>query len=123
MRPIMNALRVVFRLGLLIGLGPAIQVLHAGAQTTSPAGAQPAPPGLSKLTGDDAKRARELEHAVAAALKADHWDEAIAKTEELLTLRTRAQGPKHFETVDAAWRLKTARRVAAMPKADRVAFE
>ena len=33
------------------------------------------------------------------------------------------QGPKHFETVQAEWVLKTFRRVAAMPKEDRVAFE
>ncbi len=78
---------------------------------------------MRKLTGDDAKRAEELDKAIEAALKADRWDEAIARAEELLALRTRVQGPKHFETVNAEWRLKTLRRVAPMPKEDRVAYQ
>ena len=77
---------------------------------------------MRKLTGDDEKRAEELDKAIETALKADRWDEAIARAEELLALRTRAQGPKHFETMDAEWRLKALRRVAPMPKEDRVAY-
>ena len=69
------------------------------AQTPSPKETPPQPQGLRKLTGDDAKRAEELDKAIEAALKADRWDEAIAKAEELLALRARVQGPKHFETV------------------------
>src|SRR5438105_2050404 len=107
MRSIMKALHVVFRLGLLIGLGMEFPVLPTAAQTTSPKEAQPPAPGFRKLTGDDATRAEELDKAIAAALKADRWDEAIARAVELLTLRTRALGPKHFETVNAEWRLKT----------------
>ena len=119
----MKALRIVFRLGLLIGLGIEIPGPPTTAQTTSPKEAQPPAPGLRKLTGDDARRAEELDKAIEAALKADRWDEAIARAEELLALRTRAQGPKHFETVNAEWRLKTLRRVAPMPKEDRVAYQ
>ena len=44
-----------------------------------------------------------------AALKADRWDAAIARAQELLALRTRVQGPKHYETVNAEWRLKALR--------------
>ena len=65
----MKALRVVFRLGLLIGLGIEIPGLPATAQTTSPKEAQPPAPGLRKLTGDDAKRAEELDKAIEAALE------------------------------------------------------
>src|SRR5262249_7552853 len=93
------------------------------AQASSPKGAQTPAPGLPMLTGDDAKRAAELDQAIDAALKADRWDEAIARAEELLALRAKVQGPKHFETVDAEWRLKTLRRVAPMPHQDRVACE
>ncbi len=118
----MKAFRVVFRLGLLIGLVIEISISPATAQSTPPNRAQPPAPGLLKLTGDDAKRAEELDKAVVAELKADRWDEAIARVEELVTLRTRIQGPKHFETVNAEWRLKTLRRVAPMPKEDRVAY-
>ncbi len=119
----MKALRIVFRFGLLIGFGIGIPGLPTTAQTTSPKEAQPQAPGLRKLTGDDAKRAEELDKAIEAARKADRWDEAIARAEELLALRARAQGPKHFETVNAEWRLKTLRRVAPMPHEDRVAYQ
>ena len=67
-------------------------------------------------------RAEELDKAIEAALKADRWDEAVMKAGELLALRTRVQGPKHFETVDAKWRLKTLRRVAPMAHEDQVAY-
>ena len=84
----MKSLRIVFQFGLLIGLGIAIPGLPTTAQSTSPNQAQPPAPGLQKLTGDDARRAEELDKAIEAALKADRWDEAIGKSEELLALRT-----------------------------------
>ena len=120
---IMNSFRIVFRLGLLIGLGIEISISPAVAQTATPKDAQPPAPGLRKLTGDDTKRAGELTKAIEGALKADRWDEAIAGAEELLALRTRAQGPKHFETVNAEWRLMALRRVAPMPHEDRLAYQ
>jgi tetratricopeptide (TPR) repeat protein len=118
----MKGFHVVFRFGLLIGLGIVIPVWHTTAQTTSPMEAQSSAPGLRKLTGDDARRAEVLDKAIDAALKADRWDEAIAKAEELLALRMRIQGPKHFETVNAEWRLKALHRVAPMANEDRVAY-
>ncbi|MGD0044020.1 MAG: tetratricopeptide repeat protein, partial [Isosphaeraceae bacterium] len=119
----MKSLCIVFQFGLLIGLGIAIPGLPTTARSTSPNQAQPPAPGLQKLTGDDARRAEELDKAIEAALKADRWDEAIATSQELLGLRTRVQGPKHFETVNEEWRLKTLRRVASMPHEDRVAYQ
>jgi len=119
----MKADRVVFRLGLLIGLGIAMPPMPTSAQTTSPKEAQPAAPGLRKLTGDDEERAKQLDEQIGKALRADRWDEAIARAVELLALRTRIQGPKHFETVNAEWLLKTLRRVASMPHEDRVAYQ
>ena len=74
------------------------------------------PPPPVVLKGDDAKRAEELAKAIEAALKADRWYEAIARAEELFALRTRVQGPKHFETVNAEWR---SRRCAAWPRCRR----
>src|SRR5271166_5723591 len=99
MRPIMKALRVVFRLGLLIGLGTEMTDSPATAQTAPPNQAQPQAPGLRKLTGDDARLAEELDKAIVAALKADRWDEAFVRAEALRSLRLRIQGPKHFQTV------------------------
>jgi tetratricopeptide (TPR) repeat protein len=91
-------------------------------QTPTPPPGQPATPGLVKLTGADAKRAEELDKTIDAALKADRWDEAIVKTRELLALRAKVQGPKHFETVDAQRALRALRRVAPMPKEVRAAY-
>jgi len=119
----MKALRVVFRLGLLIGLSIEIPSFPTTAQTASPKEGHPPAAGLRALTGDDARRAEELGKAGEAALKADRWDDAIAKAEDLLALRARVQGPKHFETVNAEWLLKTLRRMALMPKEDRVALQ
>src|SRR6516165_4841638 len=88
-----------------------------------PSADQPPAPALRKLTGADAKRAEELDKAIAASLTADRWDEAIAKAEELFALRAKIQGPKHFETMDAELHLKTLRRVAPMSKEDQVAYK
>ncbi len=119
----MKALRVVIRLGLLIVLAFAVPGMLTAAQTTSPEEAQPPAPSLRKLTGDDEKRAKQLDEQIDKAVKADRWDEAIARAEELLALRTRAQGPKHFETVNAAWRHRTLRRVGSMAHEGRVAYQ
>ncbi|MFI5455263.1 MAG: tetratricopeptide repeat protein [Isosphaerales bacterium] len=93
------------------------------APAPKPSAGQPPAPGLRKLTGDDETRAKQLDEEIDKALKADRWDQAIARGEELLALRTRAQGPTHFETLNAEWRLKTLRRVALMPHEDRVAYQ
>src|SRR6516164_8597218 len=92
-------------------------------QTAPPASRSTVPAGLIKLTGADAKRAEELDKAIDGELKADRWDEAIAKVQELLALRVKVQGPKHFETVDEDWRLKALRSVAPMPGEDRAAYQ
>jgi tetratricopeptide (TPR) repeat protein len=115
----MKALRVVCRLGLLIGL--AIAIPPATAQTT-PKEAKSQASGSVKLTGDDARRGEELDKAVKEAMAADRWDEAIGQAEERLALFAKVLGPKHSETVNVEWRLKTLRRVAPMPKNDRDAY-
>ncbi len=91
-------------------------------QAHAPPNAEPVAPELRKLTAEDDKRAKQLDEQIDKALKADRWDKAIAKAEELLALRMRVQGPKHFETVNEEWRLKALRRVASLPREDRVAF-
>ena len=120
--PIMKSRRLALCLGPMIGLALAMPVSPTTAQTASSNQAQPGASGLRTLTGDDARRAEELNKAVEAEAKANRWDESIARAEELLALRTRAQGPTHFETVNAAWVVKALRRVAPMPDLDRVAY-
>jgi tetratricopeptide (TPR) repeat protein len=96
---------------------------YAFGQVIAPPAQKPTGPGLIKLTGDHVRQVKAISDHVETALKADRWDEALARTEELLALRTRVQGPTHFETVNARWRLKALRRVAPMSKEDRVAYQ
>ena len=79
--------------------------------------------GIAEASRRRRQAADELDKEIDAALKADRWDEAIAKAEQLVALRTRAQGPRHFETANSEWRLKALRKVAPMPKEDRVAYQ
>ncbi len=119
----MKALRVVFRLGLLFGLGLAMPRMQATAQTTPPKDAQPLAPGLRKLTGEDERRANQLLEQIDAAQKADHYDEAMARSEDRVALLALVLGPNHFETVNEEWRQRALRRVAPMPHEDRLAYE
>jgi CHAT domain-containing protein/tetratricopeptide (TPR) repeat protein len=114
--------KLTARLSGLLVLLIASAALGQQISTAPPAG-QSTAPALIKLTGNDAKLAEKLDNAIDAAMKADRWDEAIAKAQELLALRTRVQGPKHFETVDAQWWVRTFRRVALLPKEDRLAYQ
>ena len=75
------------RLGLLV----LVIASSVRGQTPTPPTGQPPAPGLRKLTGDDARRAEELDKAIEAALKADRWDEAIAKARG--TARVADAGP------------------------------
>jgi tetratricopeptide (TPR) repeat protein len=92
-------------------------------QMSAPPTGKPIAPGLMKLNGDHQKRADQLDEEIEKATQADRWDEAIARAEELLALRSKDQGLKHFETVGADRRLRELRRVASMSKKDRAAFE
>jgi tetratricopeptide (TPR) repeat protein len=94
----------------------------AQASSEKEATANSKPPGLCALQGDDAERAAGLDKAITAALKAGCWDEAIARAEELHALRSRVQGPKHFETTNDEWRLKTLRQVAPKSLEDHIAY-
>jgi tetratricopeptide (TPR) repeat protein len=96
---------------------------RATGQSTSPPTGQSAAPGPIKLTGDNEKLAKQLGEQIDKALKADRWDEAIARAEELLALRVKVLGSKHFEAVSSKWSLNTLRRVASMSKEDGDAFQ
>jgi hypothetical protein len=119
----MRSFRLMLQLGLLIGFMIEISPTKTTAQTTTRKNAEVPAEGFRKLTGDDVKRAEDLTKSIDAALMADRWDEAIAKAKDLLALRARAQGPKHFDTVSAEWTLKALSRVAPMPDKDRAAYQ
>ena len=96
MRSIMSATRLVPRAGLRIGVGLAISISIPARPTTGqpskPAESRLQAPGLQKLSVVNARRAEELDKAIASALKGDRWDEAIAGAEGLLALRRGARG-------------------------------
>jgi hypothetical protein len=107
---------------LCVALLPLFFARAAAAQSpTNPTGQAPAP-DFRKLTGDNEKRAKQLDEQIDTSLDAGRSHEAIARAEELLALRTQVQGPKHYQTVDTEWRLKALRLVAPMPREDRVAY-
>jgi tetratricopeptide (TPR) repeat protein len=106
----------------MLALGTVLISSSAPGQTLAPATSEPIAPGLIKLTGEDEKRAKQLEEQIDKALKADRWDEAIARAEELLALRVRIQKPEHFEAVNARLFLESLRRIGALPKDDRAAY-
>ena len=120
----MNAIRVVSRSGLLIGFWIVIAGPAGDCRDCAPEGSPVAGTRFArKLAGDDARHAGELDKAIEAALKADRWDEAIARAEELLALRRGSRAPKHFETVDAERLSRRCAGVAPMPHEDRVAYQ
>jgi CHAT domain-containing protein/tetratricopeptide (TPR) repeat protein len=122
-RLIVKAIRAVLRLGLLVGFGISFPGWYTTAQTIAPKEPQPPASSFRKLTVEEAKRAAELERSIESAVKTDRWTEAIALAEEQLALQMKVQGPKHFETVNADWRLKALRRVAPLSKEGRAAYQ
>jgi tetratricopeptide (TPR) repeat protein len=110
--------------GSLLAAWTSASLAQSSKESEKPAGRTATPlPGSRILDGEDARRAADLDKAIKAAQSADRWDEAIARAEELLALRTRVQGAKHFEAMNAKWLCKTLRQVAPMSKEDRVAYQ
>ena len=62
---------------LSLGLYVLFSASAAPGQPAAPAAGQPVAAGLRTLSGDDAQRAAELEKAIAAAIEADRWPDAI----------------------------------------------
>ncbi len=116
----MQALGVVWRLGLLIGFAIAVPGLSTAAQTTPPKEAQRAEPELRTLRGEDAKRAQQLDEQIDEAIKADRWNDAIVLAQELLALRMRAQG-KHAQAQPLLEKaLEIRRRLLTKVRAQRI---
>jgi len=67
------------------------------------------------ITEDDAKLADALEGKVKFLLSKGNDAEALETARELLKVRSRLQGPKHWKTVDAQWHIRTLEKIAALP--------
>jgi hypothetical protein len=83
---------------------------------------EPKPQWQRLLTGDDAKKAAELQKRIAELEAADKYSEAISLQEELIALRTKVQGVDHWETVNAKWRLTVLKKVATLPAEQRAGW-
>jgi len=81
--------------------------------------ADPKPQWQRLMTGDDARKADDLEKRTGELENADKHAEAVVAAEGLLALRTRVQGADHWETVNQKWRLVALRKVAALPQEKR----
>ena len=69
----------------LLGLLVFFVAFSVSGQTPAPPRHPTDTPGLIKLTGEDERRAKELDEQIDKAMKADRWGEAITKGEELLS--------------------------------------
>ncbi len=72
------------------------------------------PPYERLLTGDDAKKAEELQQQIDKLSKADDYAGAIRSVEELLSLRIKVQGADHYKVVNAKQNLEALSKVAAL---------
>jgi len=94
--------------------------LFAGAAVAT--SQEPAPPPRQEpsypgaLTGDDAEAAARLEKEIDMLLEQGDVQQAIAKAEELLALRTSRQGMKHWATVNGTWLKRNLQKIAPMGK-------
>jgi CHAT domain-containing protein/tetratricopeptide (TPR) repeat protein len=70
------------------------------------------PPYKRRLTGVEAKQADGWEQKVGDLTAAGKYAEALAPARQVLALRTRRQGAKHWETIDADRTLQTLKKLA-----------
>ncbi|MBI1916311.1 MAG: tetratricopeptide repeat protein, partial [Planctomycetes bacterium] len=99
----------------LLGLPLTIGVRADSPQSKT----DPKPQGQRLLSGDDARKAAELEKRIGELVNADRYAEAIRAGEELLALRTNVQGIDHWQTVILKWSLAALKQVSALPKEKR----
>jgi hypothetical protein len=102
------------RMYLLAVLGLSLAAVAPAADSKSP--------WQRLLTGDDAKKAARLQQRIEELEAADQYTEAIRLQEELLALRTKVQGAKHWETANQKWALMASKKIAALPAEKRAGW-
>jgi CHAT domain-containing protein/tetratricopeptide (TPR) repeat protein len=98
-------------LAALVGLFPSVFV----RADDPPPKADAKPQWQRLLTGDDARKAADLEKRIAELEGAGREADAVRAAEDLLVLRTRVQGADHWQAVTQKWELVTMKKVAALP--------
>ncbi len=84
--------------------------------------ATPKPPYERVLSEEQAKRAEELGKKIGELQEADDYKGANRAAEELLTLRTNAQGADHWETTSAKSWLGQVQKIAVLPPEQRASW-
>ena len=67
------------------------------------------------LTGDDAKRVAELEEQITKLRQGGKYAEAQKAARAIVELRSKGQGPDHWQTADARRLLHRLAKIAALP--------
>jgi Flp pilus assembly protein TadD len=94
-------------------------VLLAAALALVGAGRAEDPPWKRMLTGDNAKKAAVLEQQIRELEAAGKFAEAVQPASALLALRQPTQGDRHWQTADAARKLRELKEAARLPQAQR----
>jgi tetratricopeptide (TPR) repeat protein len=97
-------------------------VLLVAVLTGASLAAAEEPPYQRLLQGEDAKKAVALDKRIDELWAEGKFAEAAAPAAEVLALRQRVQGEKHYEAADAAQRVQTLRQAAALPAEQRAAL-
>src|SRR5688572_24668404 len=97
----------------VLGVVGAALVLAAGARGAAP------PLAGRPLTLEDERQVQRLEAARLAQLRQGRFEQAARLAGELLALRVRAQGPRHWQTADARLAAEDMRLLARVPARDR----
>src|SRR5262245_36383410 len=84
---------------------------------TARAGGDDPPPWQRELKGDEARKAAALEQQIEKLQTASKFAEAVVPAEALLALRQKGQGVGHWQTADAARRLRELKQAGALPQA------
>jgi CHAT domain-containing protein/tetratricopeptide (TPR) repeat protein len=108
--------------------GILVWALAAGVLADSPPVGPPKPPvdkapWQRMLTGDDAKRAAELEKKLGELVQSDKFAEAQAVARQIVELRSRVQGAEHWQTANARVQLDLLKRWERLPAAERTRLD
>jgi CHAT domain-containing protein/tetratricopeptide (TPR) repeat protein len=74
-------------------------------------------PWKRSLTGADARKVEQLSQQLIQLYEAGRYVEAQVPAREILSLRTRVQGARHWQTLNEQRALETVERIAALPAA------
>ncbi|MBS0266495.1 MAG: tetratricopeptide repeat protein, partial [Planctomycetes bacterium] len=101
-------------------VSPVLWAQQAAPPTNQPPAEQA--PWQKVLNEADAHTVQRLTLALTKALENDKIPEAQRAANDILALRTRVQGPKHWQTIDAAQQLAEMKLLSRLKPADRTAL-